>query len=161
MAAMLVYLDKRILNIFFWKYTNMVANFFVVLIPKDWVKTLYYTLTSITYWFYLNMLTNKVFVVYAKMCFYDVPNYYAYSTRGLVEIISTEKAERSDRREKRDIVQCLGQGKNSIEFSKELDHRNSLPTATRQGKEACRKTPRRQLSTIKREVARHPLSTSK
>ena len=40
-AAMLVYLDKRILNIFFWKYTNMAANFFVVLIPKDWVKTLY------------------------------------------------------------------------------------------------------------------------
>ena len=28
MAAMLVYLDKRILNILFWKYTNMVANFF-------------------------------------------------------------------------------------------------------------------------------------
>ena len=41
MAAMLVYLDKRILNIFFWKYTNMAANFFVVLIPRDWVKTLY------------------------------------------------------------------------------------------------------------------------
>ena len=43
MAAMLVYLDKRILNIFFWKYTNMAANFFVVLIPRDWVKTLYIT----------------------------------------------------------------------------------------------------------------------
>ena len=42
MAAMLVYLDKRILNIFFWKYTNMAANFFVVLIPRDWVKTLYW-----------------------------------------------------------------------------------------------------------------------
>ena len=41
MAAMLVYLDKRILNIFFWKYTNMAANFFVVLIPRDRVKTLY------------------------------------------------------------------------------------------------------------------------
>ena len=41
MAAMLVYLDKRILNIFFWKYTNMAANFFVVLIPREWVKTLY------------------------------------------------------------------------------------------------------------------------
>ena len=41
MAAMLVYLDKRILNIFFWKYTNMAANFFVVWIPRDWVKTLY------------------------------------------------------------------------------------------------------------------------
>ena len=41
MAAMLVYLDKRILNIFFWKYTNMAANFFVVLIHRDWVKTLY------------------------------------------------------------------------------------------------------------------------
>ena len=41
MAAMLEYLDKRILNIFFWKYTNMAANFFVVLIPRDWVKTLY------------------------------------------------------------------------------------------------------------------------
>ena len=41
MAAMLVYIDKRILNIFFWKYTNMAANFFVVLIPRDWVKTLY------------------------------------------------------------------------------------------------------------------------
>ena len=43
MAAMLVYLDKRILNIFFWKYTNMAANFFVVLIPRDWVKTLYWS----------------------------------------------------------------------------------------------------------------------
>ena len=43
MAAMLVYLDKRILNIFFWKYTNMAAKFFVVLIPRDWVKTLYTT----------------------------------------------------------------------------------------------------------------------
>ena len=41
MAAMLVHLDKRILNIFFWKYTNMAANFFVVLIPRDWVKTLH------------------------------------------------------------------------------------------------------------------------
>ena len=41
MAAMLVYLDKRILNIFFGKYTNMAANFFVVLILGDWVKTLY------------------------------------------------------------------------------------------------------------------------
>ena len=37
------HLDKRILNIFFWKYTNMAANFFVVLIPRDWVKTLYIT----------------------------------------------------------------------------------------------------------------------
>ena len=26
------------------------------------------------------MLTNKAFVMYyAKMCFYDVPNYYAYT----------------------------------------------------------------------------------
>ena len=35
MTAMLVYQDKRILNIFFWKYTNMAANFFVVLIPRQ------------------------------------------------------------------------------------------------------------------------------
>ena len=42
MAALLVYLDKRISNIFFWKYTNMAANFFVVLIPRDLVKTLHW-----------------------------------------------------------------------------------------------------------------------
>ena len=41
MAAVLVYLDKRILNIFVSKYTNMATNFFVVLIPRDSVKTLY------------------------------------------------------------------------------------------------------------------------
>ena len=46
MAAMLVYLDKSILNIFFWKYTNMAANFFVVLIPRDWVKTLYISMNG-------------------------------------------------------------------------------------------------------------------
>ena len=36
MAAMLLYQDKIILNIFFLNvYTNMAANFFVVLIPGD------------------------------------------------------------------------------------------------------------------------------
>ena len=44
---MLVYLDKRILNIFLWKYTNMAANFFVVLIPRDGVKTLYWLGTEV------------------------------------------------------------------------------------------------------------------
>ena len=57
MAAMLVYLDKRILNIFFWKYTNRAANFFVVLIPRDWVKTLYKA--KIEYIVMINYSRNK------------------------------------------------------------------------------------------------------
>ena len=35
MAAMLVYLDKRILKYSFERYTNVAVNFFVVLIPRD------------------------------------------------------------------------------------------------------------------------------
>ena len=72
--------------------------------------------------------------------------------------------------DKRNIIQRLAQGKSSIEFSKEIcrDHRtvkrfinNSNKTRKRSDKGVCRKISRRQLSTIKRAVARHPLSTSK
>ena len=61
MAAMLVYLDKRILNIFFWKYTNMAANFFVVLIPRDWVKTLYMCFhMGLGMWDYTNIILSVI-----------------------------------------------------------------------------------------------------
>ena len=37
-SAMLMYWNKRILSIFFWKVHQHFAKFFVVLVPGDWLK---------------------------------------------------------------------------------------------------------------------------
>ena len=105
-----------------------------------------------------------------KMCVYDVPSYYAYSTSHGRNDRNMGKQKDLTQEEKKNIVQRLAQGKKSIEISKQLcrDHRtvkrfiaNSNKARKRSDKGVCRSISRRQLSTIKQEVARHPLSTSK
>ena len=105
-----------------------------------------------------------------KMCFYDVPSYYACSTSCDRNDRNMGKQKDLTQEEKKNIVQGLAQGKKSIKISKELcsDHRtvkrfiaNSHKARKGCDKGVFRSISRRQLSTIKREVARHPLSTSK
>ena len=72
------------------------------------------------------------------------------------EITKMGKQKDLTEEEEGNIVQRLGEGQKSIEIAKELGatelSRDSLPTGTRLGREII---SRRQLSRIKREVARH------
>ena len=105
---------------------------------------------------------------YAKMCFYDVPSYYAYSTSCGRNDQNMGRQKDLTEEEKKNIVQRLPQGKKSIDIFKELcrDRRTvkrfidkSNKARKRSDKGVSRSILRRQLSTIKREVARQPHST--
>ena len=80
---------------------------------------------------------------YAKMCFYDVPSYYAYSTSCGRNNQNMGRQKDLTEEEKKNIVQRLPQRKNQSTFLKnfvviaELSS-DSLTTATRRGKEATK-----------------------